>query len=203
MNQEWGHYREITDQNQNNDCTDEVNKLFIIRPFHWQWQLWTWTCNQLKPITGLNELNTWAHDTVMWHWSADTLFDSCQLTITWMSIRMSTIKLITDCICLGHLACNARSLQEDLARLATNQSVRTIVALIIIVLYCFFVLDESLKFVIASFWAGQSFALLLCLKKYKLELEETLAARRTMSMCHLTHHPPFVWLPLPPPPWFV
>ena len=34
-----------------------------------------------------------------WHWSADTLFDSCQSTITWMSqIRMSTIQLDTDCI---------------------------------------------------------------------------------------------------------
>ena len=43
---------------------------------------------------------------VCWrHWSADTLFDSCHSTITWMSqIRMSTIQLDTDCICLGHLA---------------------------------------------------------------------------------------------------
>ena len=30
-----------------------------------------------------------------------------------MSIRMSTIKLNTDCICLGHQASNARSLQEN------------------------------------------------------------------------------------------
>ena len=30
-----------------------------------------------------------------------------------MSIRMSTIKLNTDCICLGNLASNARSLQEN------------------------------------------------------------------------------------------
>ena len=30
-----------------------------------------------------------------------------------MSIRMSTIKLNTDCICLGHLASNAMSLQEN------------------------------------------------------------------------------------------
>ena len=90
------------------------------------------------------------------------LFDSCQLTITWMS----TIKLNTDCICLGHLASNAWSLQENLAHLAANQSEHAIVAIIIIiVLYCFFVLDESLKFVIASFWPGQSFALLLCCKK--------------------------------------
>ena len=43
----------------------------------------------------------------------DSLCDGCQLTITWMSIRMSTIKLNTDCICLGHLASNARSLQEN------------------------------------------------------------------------------------------
>ena len=34
-----------------------------------------------------------------------SLFDSCQLTITWMSIRMSIIYHArkTDCICLGHL----------------------------------------------------------------------------------------------------
>ena len=31
------------------------------------------------------------------------LFDSCQSTITWMSIRVSTIKLKTDCICLGQV----------------------------------------------------------------------------------------------------
>ena len=43
----------------------------------------------------------------------EALFDSRQLAITWMSIRMSTIKLNTDCICLGHLASNARSLQEN------------------------------------------------------------------------------------------
>jgi len=52
-------------------------------------------------------------------------FDSCQLTITWMS----TIKLNTDCIGLGLLANYVRSLQENLARLAGNQSTRTIVAL--------------------------------------------------------------------------
>ena len=57
----------------------------------------------------LSELYTWARDTVRWHWSADILFGSCQLTITWLS----TIKLITDCICLGQLASNAQSLQEN------------------------------------------------------------------------------------------
>ena len=57
----------------------------------------------------------WSRGTVRWHWSADTLFDSCQLTMTWISIRMSTIKLNTDCIYLGHLASSvsARSLQEN------------------------------------------------------------------------------------------
>ena len=56
-------------------------------------------------------------------------FDSCQLTITWMSIRMSTIKLNTDCICLEHLASNAQSLKENNARLAANRSAHTIVAI--------------------------------------------------------------------------
>ena len=40
-------------------------------------------------------------------------FDSCQLTITWMSISMSTVKLNTDCICHGHLSSNAQKLQEN------------------------------------------------------------------------------------------
>ena len=52
-------------------------------------------------------------------------FDSCQLTITWMP----TIKLNTDCKCLGHLANNARSSQGNLARSAVNQSVHSIVAI--------------------------------------------------------------------------
>ena len=87
-----------------NDRTDEVNKLSIIMAF----SLWTWACHQLKPKTGqwvaLKHITsmsccTVAHDTV----SCDTgqpipLFDSSQLAITWMTIRMSTIKL-----CLGHL----------------------------------------------------------------------------------------------------
>ena len=54
--------------------------------------------------------------------------DSCQLTITWMS----AIKLNKDGICLAHLASlgnNTRSLQENLARSATNQRARTIVAM--------------------------------------------------------------------------
>ena len=79
--------------------TGEVNnKLFIIRLF----LLWTLVCDRLKPTTGqlhLNEFYTWARVTVRWHWSGDTVFDSCQSTVTWMSIRMSTR-------CLEHPASN-------------------------------------------------------------------------------------------------
>ena len=57
--------------------------------------------------------------------TVDTFFDSCQLTITWMP----TIKLNTDCICLGHLANNARLPQGNLTRPAANQSVHSIVAI--------------------------------------------------------------------------
>ena len=51
------------------------------------------------------------------------LFDGSQLTWT------STIKSNTDCVYLGHLASNARSSQENVARLAANQSERTFVAM--------------------------------------------------------------------------
>ena len=40
-----------------------------------------------------------------------------------------SIKLSTDCICLEHLAGNARSLQENNACLAASQRARTIVAI--------------------------------------------------------------------------
>ena len=57
---------------------------------------------------------TWAGDILRWHWSVDALFDSCQLTMTWMSIRMPTVKLNTDCICLGTcVASYAWSLPEN------------------------------------------------------------------------------------------
>ena len=81
--------------------------------------LWTWVCNQFKPTTTikktrhLNELYTWARNVVRWQWSVGAFFDSCQLTITFMSIRISTIKLNTDCICFGHLATNCQSVQEN------------------------------------------------------------------------------------------
>ena len=74
--------------------------------------LWTWVCNQLKPTTTikktghLNELYSWAYNIVWSHWSVGALFDSCQLTITCMSIRISTIRLNTDWI---HLQENSQS----------------------------------------------------------------------------------------------
>ena len=100
-----------------NDETEEVNKLFIVWPFH---------CDHLKATIGQQitlkrhvtpqRVVHLSHDTDRWHWSVETLFDSCQLTITLMSIRMSSIILNTDCICLGHLPGNAWSLEENNAR---------------------------------------------------------------------------------------
>ena len=80
--------------------------------------LWTWACDQLKPTTG--QRMTLKNTSPQWvvHLSprysqvplvSGYLFDCFQLTVTWMS----TIKLNTDCICLGHLASNARSLDEN------------------------------------------------------------------------------------------
>ena len=37
-----------------------------------------WSADNFKKTCHLNELYTWACDTVRWHWSAGTLFDSCQ-----------------------------------------------------------------------------------------------------------------------------
>ena len=51
---------------------------------------------------------------------------------TWMSIRMSTIKLNTDCLCLGHPASNAWSLQEIMHghyKKTANESVCTVVTI--------------------------------------------------------------------------
>ena len=72
-----------------------------------------WPADTFNKPRHFNELYTWACDTIRWQWSSDALFDSCQLTITWISITMSTAKLNTDSICLGHPASNARSLHEN------------------------------------------------------------------------------------------
>ena len=104
---------------------------YLLWPFLWQWQIMDLRLQSIKTndwsadIFKKNMSPQWvvqAYDTVMWHRSVDTLSNSCHLTITWMSLRMSTVKLNTDCICLGHLASNAGSLQENLVRLAASQS---------------------------------------------------------------------------------
>ena len=75
-----------------NYWTDEVNKLlilcglFIMDLSLWSVKTHNRSADNFKKICHLNELYTWSRGTVRWHWSADTLFDSCQLTITWMSI---------------------------------------------------------------------------------------------------------------------
>ena len=40
-----------------------------------------WSGDNFKKKGHLNELYTWARNTVVWHWSADALFDSCILTM--------------------------------------------------------------------------------------------------------------------------
>ena len=59
-----------------------------------------WSAGNFKKLHHFHELYTWAHDAVMWHWSADTLFDSYQLITTWMS----NTKFYTDSIKVCHLA---------------------------------------------------------------------------------------------------
>ena len=115
----WGHDREISDQSVEalmywpchsevntsrlslrfpcNDWMDEVNNYLSHGLFFDKCEkLWIWACGQLKPITGqwisLMSCSFEPVCTVMWHWSADTLFAICQLPITWMS----TVKLKTD-----------------------------------------------------------------------------------------------------------
>ena len=55
---------------------------------------------------------------------------------SWTIVLVSTIKLNTDCICLAHLANNARSLLENLAHfIAANQSAAYYCSHIIIFVY--------------------------------------------------------------------
>ena len=86
--------------------------------------LWTWACDQLKPTTGQRIALTNTSPQWVVHLSPRcsqvTLvsgypFWQLSIDITWMS----TIKLNTDCICLRHLASNARSLHKH------SQSERT------------------------------------------------------------------------------
>ena len=111
----------------------------IIWPFHFGPEpainnLNNWSPDNLKKTRHVNESYTWDHNIVMWHWSADTLFDSYQLTITWMSIRMSIIKFTTDGICLGHLHLHVATVvmpghYKKIMPAAANQSTRTVLAI--------------------------------------------------------------------------
>ena len=75
-----------------------------------------------------------------------------QLTITWNFIRMATIKLNTDCICLGHLASNAWSIQENNARLAANRSARTIVAIYTVIILMIQLPEVNCSFIFFVYW---------------------------------------------------
>ena len=94
---------------------------------------WTWACNQLKPTTG--QRITLKNTTTV-----DTLFDSWQLTITWMSIMMSTIKLNTDGICLGNLAevmpGHYKKIMLGHYKKTANQIAHTIVAIHACIINC-------------------------------------------------------------------
>ena len=63
------HYQ-ISNRNEPDDEIETTRHSF----FDSLWEFLAWACDQLKPITGqsktrhLNELYTWARDTVMWHW---------------------------------------------------------------------------------------------------------------------------------------
>ena len=115
INGERGHYREFSDQCIVSlsqyikadvwdfpvyDRMDEINKLFIIWPFHYGPEpainiikINNWSADNFKKKKKTPQwVVAWACITVRWHWPMDALFDSCQLTITWMSLRMSTIK---------------------------------------------------------------------------------------------------------------
>ena len=116
INREWGHYGENSDWGldvlsapwRGQYIKDEVwdfsvmtertrlisyllHGLFIMNLSLRSIKTYNWSADNFKKH--VNEFFTWARVTVKCHWSADILFDSCHLTITWMSIRMSTIKL--------------------------------------------------------------------------------------------------------------
>ena len=91
-------------------------------------KFWTLAFDHKQPITGqritytknIMSMSCILKPTIQ---SCDTgwripFSDSCQFTITWMS----TIKLNADGLCLGYLARNAWSFQENLSRLALISS---------------------------------------------------------------------------------
>ena len=63
--------------------------------------LWSWACLQLNPTT-VSRI-TLKNTSRQWVVHLRPRYSQVTLIITQMSIRMSNIKLNTDCICLGHL----------------------------------------------------------------------------------------------------
>ena len=63
-----------------------------------------WSAGNFKKHVTSNEFYTWARDRIMWQWSADTLFDSWQLTY-WMSTvtvkprKPWTPEIFLECYC--------------------------------------------------------------------------------------------------------
>ena len=85
--------------------------LFIMDLSLWSIETNSWSANNFKK----NLSPQWVVYLIPWYSQMVSRypFDSCRLTITWMSIRMSTIKLNTDLYyALDTQLGNARSLQE-------------------------------------------------------------------------------------------
>ena len=114
-----------------NERIDKANKLFNIWPFHYgpepviNNKTNNWSVDKFKKTCHLKELYTTAHNTARWHWLADTLFDSCQLTITLKSIWMSNIKLNTARICLWHMLAHYKKIIPSHYKKTANQSMHT------------------------------------------------------------------------------
>ena len=115
LTREWGHYRETSDRGLAwLDVSTSLSLGQYIKAEVWDFPVMTERARltscllyglfimdlslQSRKLTAGQRKNkpaqwvdTWARDTVRWHWSADILFDSCQMTMTWVStsLRMS------------------------------------------------------------------------------------------------------------------
>ena len=56
-----------------------------------------WSAEDLKKSFHLKEVYTWERDTVLWHWSVDTILESCHLTTVQKQVY-------TDCIRCGSIS---------------------------------------------------------------------------------------------------
>ena len=84
---------------------------FLHNEIFWSWvrgqlKIGKWSADNIKN-TSPQWVNTWARDTVMWHWSADSFL--WQLPIEHnMDVHCQVLCLKTWVVCFGHLATNAR-----------------------------------------------------------------------------------------------